>query len=381
MLVQQFVVIDLHHTIGVQQVCAGKPKFGVAIGDHDADVIPRCRIAVDIEGPGVRRVGDVFKKGVARRYGKIRRHRVGWVAFDDSEYNLPIGPEQRHNRHAVRGKRRLHLHHLHEAIRAEDQIPILISDQQRHAVHIVIAQPDTEFEGLRLHIGPGRHALDAAFQQLARRCRDRQHRRFVRLACVRVGHFDHLVFAQEHLMRGMRCIGLVLVHPRRGLVHMFADVIARDVIGSAKHTIRTRPVRRAKNAIRPRLVRRAGHHHEVVGAGGGVIQRIIRRQRDEHGARPALGHKVKAVVEELPEQRHPGVERRRQAFIRRDVGDADVDVALGRGIEVDVVLRQRAGEFCTRSNDTIGRRGVIIQDGQIRLVVGDDRLCCRHDLG
>ena len=87
------------------------------------------------------------------------------------------------------------------------------------------------------------------------------------------------------------------------------------------------------------------------------------------------------MVEELPEQRHPGVERRGQALVRRDVRDADVDVALGRGIEVDVVLRQRAGECRTRGDDTFGRRGFIIQDGQIRLVVGDDRLCCRHDLG
>ena len=39
---------------------------------------------------------------------------------------------------------------------------------------------------------------------------------------------------------------------------------------------------------------------------------------------PPLFDEVEAVVEELAEQREPGVERRRQALVRRDVGQVDV---------------------------------------------------------
>ena len=54
------------------------------------------------------------------------------------------------------------------------------------------------------------------------------------------------------------------------------------------------------------------------------IERIVRLQRDEDGAAAALVDEIEAVIEELAEQREPGVERGRQAFVRRDVGEMDV---------------------------------------------------------
>ena len=70
----------------------------------------------------------------------------------------------------------------------------------------------------------------------------------------------------------------------------------------------------------------ARQHHEV-GVAARDIERIVRLQRNEHGAAAALVDEVEAVIEELAEQGEPRVERRRQAFVRRDVGQVDV-VAL-----------------------------------------------------
>ena len=67
------------------------------------------------------------------------------------------------------------------------------------------------------------------------------------------------------------------------------------------------------------------------------VERIVRQQRNEHGAVAALGDEVEAVVEELAEQCEPGVERRRQALVRRDVGDLDVGA-----LELDAVGGQAA---------------------------------------
>ena len=67
------------------------------------------------------------------------------------------------------------------------------------------------------------------------------------------------------------------------------------------------------------------------------IERIVRHQRDEHGAAAALVDEIEAVVEELAEQGEPGVERRRQAFVGRGVGDDDVGA-----VELDAVGRRAA---------------------------------------
>ena len=63
---------------------------------------------------------------------------------------------------------------------------------------LAVEQLDAEqVRGLRLEVGPGRHAAIAAFDQLAGRDRI-------------AGRVEHIL-AQEDLMRGMRGVGLVLV--------------------------------------------------------------------------------------------------------------------------------------------------------------------------
>ena len=63
-----------------------------------------------------------------------------------------------------------------------------------------------------------------------------------------------------------------------------------------------------------------------------IVERIVRLQRDEHGAAAALGDQVEAVVEELAEEREPGVERGGKPFVGSDVGQLDVDA-----LELDAV--------------------------------------------
>ena len=82
----------------------------------------------------------------------------------------------------------------------------------------------------------------------------------------------------------------------------------RDVVG------------RAHDAVGPGRNGGAGQHHEV-GRAARHVQRIVRLQRDEHGAAAALVDEIETVIEELAEQREPRVERGRQADVRRDVGD------------------------------------------------------------
>ncbi|MDT4859052.1 hypothetical protein FQZ97_935470 [compost metagenome] len=82
----------------------------------------------------------------------------------------------------------------------------------------------------------------------------------------------------------------------------------------------------AENAIRPRLHRCAGQHHEI-GRAARNEARIVRLQGDEDDVVATLGHQVQAVIEELPEERHPGIEGRGQSGIRRNVRDEQ-----GRGV-------------------------------------------------
>ncbi|MCY1409696.1 hypothetical protein D3C76_984810 [compost metagenome] len=92
-------------------------------------------------------------------------------------------------------------------------------------------------------------------------------------------------------MRRMRAVGLVLVDEGRGGIGVLVDIVGVT-----------------QNAVRPRLVGGAGQHHEV-GRRPLHVQRIVRLQWNEHGAGTALGDQVEAMVEELAEEGHPGVER------------------------------------------------------------------------
>ncbi|MCY1426906.1 hypothetical protein D9M71_427350 [compost metagenome] len=121
-------------------------------------------------------------------------------------------------------------------------------------------------------------------------------------------------------MRRVRAVSLVLVDERRGGVGVLVDIVAS-----------------AQDTVRSRLVGGAGQHHEV-GRRPFHVQRIVRLQRNEHGAGTALGDQVEAVVEELAEEGHPGVERRRQAFVRCDVGEEE-HVLVVVGVELAVQAR------------------------------------------
>ena len=52
---------------------------------------------------------------------------------------------------------------------------------------------------------------------------------------------------------------------------------------------------------------------------GDPEERIIRLQRNKDEAVAALGDEVEAMIEELAEEREPGIERRRQAGVWRHV--------------------------------------------------------------
>ena len=145
------------------------------------------------------------------------------------------------------------------------------------------------------------------------------------------------ILAQEHLVGGVRGIGLVLVDER------------------SRGVDRAHVVGRADNAVGARRNGRAGQHHEVRRAARHV-QRIVRLKRNEHGAAAALVDEIQTVIEELAEQREPGIERGRQADVRGDVGDLDV-VAVHREAErLEGRIADRAGGFQIGEREGVRRR-------------------------
>ena len=168
-------------------------------------------------------------------------------------------------------------HQLHEAIGAGDEVAIGINEHLRDGVHVHVVELDAQqIEGLSLHIRPGGQAVIGTTEQSA----------------GGLGFAIHeLILAMEHLGCSVGGVGLVLVDPGGDFVDDFA---VRIHIG-------------------------AGQRHEIGGAASDV-QLVIRLKGDVHGALATLIEQVEAVVEELAEQRHPGVERRREAFIGGHVG-------------------------------------------------------------
>ncbi len=216
-----------------------------------------------------------------------------------------------------------HDHHR-EAVGPLDEVAVGIGRQQRHVVDVSIGQVDAQYvTGLGLDHLPGRHATNfgvvggtvtAVGAQVPVGDQPASSDRPV------VG--QHIT-AQEHLVRRMRAVGLVLVHERGGGIGVLVDVIGI-----------------AEDAIRPGQVGGTGHHHEV-GETALHVQRVIRLQRDVDGAGAPLGDQVQAMVEELPEEGHPGVERRGQASIGGGVLE-QVHVVVVGGAELAV--HARAGD-------------------------------------
>src|SRR4029077_9688147 len=122
--------------------------------------------------------------------------------------------------------------------------------------------------------------------------------------------------------RRVRRVGLVLIDERRGGVFVFVNVI-----GGAEYAVGTG------------LICGARQHHEVGGCivgiagdavGPWIVERVIGLERDEDGAAAALGDEIEAVIEELTEEGHPGIERRGQTRIGRDVG-YEIDLGIVGG--------------------------------------------------
>ena len=172
-------------------------------------------------------------------------------------------------------------------------VAIGIGGQQGDVADIGIGQQDAQTQSIGLDISPGRHVTAAVgadvVQHAARGVQFSVH------AC--------LVLAQKDLVRGVRGVGLALVH--KGGNGVGASAV--DVVG------------RSQNAVCSGILDRAGQHHEV-GMAADHIQRVVRLQWNEHGAcAGALGHQVEAMVKELAEHRHPGIEGSRKTGIWRDV--------------------------------------------------------------
>ena len=216
-----------------------------------------------------------------------------------------------------------------------DEVAVRIGAQQRHRADVLVGQEDAEHLGLRLDLAPGGHAARTVAPPPSIS---------LPVACG-TPLASSAYWRRNTWWEACERIGLVLVDER-----------SRGVDGA--HV-----VGRAHDAVGPRRNGRAGQHHEVRRAARHV-QRIVRLKRDEHGAAAALVDEIQAVVEELAEQREPGVERGRQADVRGDVGDLDVvavhrdaerlegriaDVARGFQIgERDGVRRRRGGQGVER---------------------------------
>ena len=317
------------HIVRVEQfVVIGAGRLRAA---DDAVVVP------DETGRGVRirRVGDVDQELMA-----------GADRIGEADRGSPVS----FHRHIVGGAgdavRALH-HDHRKAVRPLDEIAIGVGRQQRHVVHIRVGQIDAEdVARLRLQHLPGGHAADldivggaelavgaeiAIGEQLAGR--------------DRIAGRVQAVGAQEHLVRRVRRIGLVLIDERRGGVLVLVNV-----------------VRVAQHAVGTGLVGGPRQDHEV-GRAARNVERIIRLERNEDRPAVALGDEIEAVIEELAEERHPGVERRGEPGVRRNVRE-EKDILVVRGAELAVDAGTRDDPHALLQ-DIIGRVQHAIRTGVV----------------
>ena len=266
----------------------------------------------------VRRVGgvrDVVEKRVARLHRVGQRNRCAWIPLQHSASAQD---------------------HLREAVGAAHESPVGIGREQRHVEDIGIDKADSEHGGrLRFHLGPVGDVAAYAVDHLAGR---------MRLHGAGRGVQTHLVLAQEHLVRWMRRVRLVLIDERRRLVRPLLDVV-----GGPDHP------------VRPGKIRGPGQDHEVA-LSAWYEQRVILLQGDEDGAAAALVHQIEAVIEELAEEGEHLIEGRAQTDVGGDVGDEE---------------RTGRRDFGERTGGGRGRRVIrCLVDDQVaddpRLRVGDD---------
>ncbi|ELS26770.1 hypothetical protein ppKF707_2357 [Metapseudomonas furukawaii] len=351
---QADVLVDpaiARHVVGVQQlVVIGARRRGTAHVD-DAIGIGR-QPAGRIGG-----MGDVDEELVPGTDCVGQVHRRQWIALHQ-DGGVIGGPGDAVG--TVAGAD----HHLREAVGALDEVAIGVGGQQRHIEHIGVGEVDAEdVTGLGLDHRPGGHATDlrviGGTEATVR-------------AQVAVGDQPaggmglaigtHLVGPQEHLVGRVRAVGLVLVDEGRGGVHRLAGIVGGPeyAVGAGSGHLGG-----------------AGQHHEV-GRAAGHEQRVVRLQRNEHGAGATLGHQIQAVVEELTEEGHPGIEGRGEPFVRRYVGD-EVHLLVIGGPEQPV--QARAGHQGGAVGATGGRHRRRVAVGLVDDQVADGARVAVHHIG
>ena len=195
--VEQLVVV-----FGAAIVRVAETDFGVAVGDLS-----------DRNGG----MGDVVKEGVTgadREMVDLRKRvRVACVV----RKNLNQG--QRGGWCARSHRRRVPSHDdLREALTGPgigigDEVPVKIGREQRKVADMVVGQIDAEDRfRLKLHLGPGGQPAVGAVEQRAR--------------CMWLAVRPNRVLAQEHLVRRMRGVGLVLIDEGS------RQVLRLDVVGA-----------------------------------------------------------------------------------------------------------------------------------------------------
>ena len=181
-------------------------------------------------------------------------------------------------------------HYLRQAVRTPNELAVGIHQQLRDSGDVGVRQLDAEHRSrLDLDVRPSGETAVGAPEQTSGRDRPSIHED---------------VFPQEDLVRGVRGVGLVLIDERRRHVAL-----------------------RALDLCRARQRHEAKVRREVVGRASDAVlsehERVVGGERDIDGAVPALGDQIEAMVEELAEEGHPGIEGFRQSFVGRDVQDVD----------------------------------------------------------
>ena len=286
-------------------------------GERIRDLIQFTRVLdavlIRIDEPRRRVMCDVVQEGVAGALRVRRNQRAGGRALNNAAASGDDLGEARVGAGAD-----------------GNEFAVLIGDQQRHVVNIVIDQANAQHrQRLRLDFGPvadgavQRTAGSAAVDQLAGRARERS---------------GPGVFAQEHLVRWVRRVGLILINPRRRGVLVLRNGRQRPRTVRVDHG-----GRRARQRHEPK-----GRVREFIAGAGDAVrpegdQRVVRLQRDEYRAVRTLRDQVQAVIEELTEEGHPGIEAGRQANVGRSVRDG-LEVGAGH-LEVDPHV-----DYATRSD-------------------------------
>ena len=262
------------HEVGVEQLVVIGASQAVVDPGHAISIGHQRRAGLAVERVG--RVRDIVEETMtgAQRQGGV--HGCSQAGLDQA-----AGGDQ-----------------LRHAVSARDEVAVLVGGQQRHPADILIVQFDAQHvTSLGLEHAPGGHTAKLHVVLGAENTVAAQIAVGQQFAGDHGLAVDQHIGPQEHLVRGVRAVGLVLVDERRGLV---------DV-----HTV----------TVRVHLDAGTGNHHEVGLRCGRVVQRVVRLQRNEDEAVAALVDEVQAMVEKLAEEGEPGVEASRKPFVRRSVGD------------------------------------------------------------